>query len=176
MISCRFFINGISWIASELQQGKVSRPNLTTRAWKFHSKSLTSPRRQSPFLCVSFTPSPELPFPFVPVNSLVMCWRCVCTYRMNASIHHSIMSGRVVLHLPIISKLGHPKSETESAKAPMGSLPPGYRFYPTEEELVHFYLRKKVDGMSAGDLSRLMDRVIPTLDIYEFNPWDLPRK
>ncbi|OWM82549.1 NAC domain-containing protein 90-like [Punica granatum] len=53
-------------------------------------------------------------------------------------------------------------------------LPPGYRFYPTEEELVQFYLQKKLDGMNA-DLNRILDRVIPTLDIYEFNPWDLPQ-
>ncbi|KAK4782868.1 hypothetical protein SAY86_007242 [Trapa natans] len=56
----------------------------------------------------------------------------------------------------------------------MENLPPGYRFYPTEEELVYFYLRKKLDGMKA-DLSRHIDGIIPTMDIYEFNPWDLPR-
>lgn len=57
----------------------------------------------------------------------------------------------------------------------MENLPLGYRFYPTEEELVHFYLRKKLDGMRA-DLNQLIQRIIPTLDIYEFNPWDLPRR
>ncbi|KAK9921348.1 hypothetical protein M0R45_029859 [Rubus argutus] len=56
----------------------------------------------------------------------------------------------------------------------MEDFPPGFRFYPTEEELVSFYLRNKLDG-SREDLNRVMNRIIPVLDIYEFNPWDLPR-
>lgn len=56
----------------------------------------------------------------------------------------------------------------------MEDFPPGFRFYPTEEELVSFYLPNKLDG-SREDLNRVMDRIIPVLDIYEFNPWDLPR-
>jgi hypothetical protein len=56
----------------------------------------------------------------------------------------------------------------------MDDFPPGFRFYPTEEELVSFYLPNKLDG-SREDLNRVMDRIIPVLDIYEFNPWDLPR-
>ncbi|XWS66631.1 hypothetical protein CRYUN_Cryun05aG0216600 [Craigia yunnanensis] len=56
----------------------------------------------------------------------------------------------------------------------MEDMPPGFRFYPTEEELVSFYLHHKLE-MENEDLNRLMDRVIPTVDIYEFNPWDLPQ-
>ncbi|KAA8516760.1 hypothetical protein F0562_017042 [Nyssa sinensis] len=48
---------------------------------------------------------------------------------------------------------------------------PGFRFYPTEEELVSFYLHNKLEGRRQD-----LDPVIPVLDIYEFNPWDLPRK
>ncbi|XP_062112710.1 NAC domain-containing protein 90-like [Humulus lupulus] len=51
---------------------------------------------------------------------------------------------------------------------------PGYRFYPTEEELISFYLHNKLEGQRE-DLNRLINRVIPLLDIYEFNPWDLPQ-
>lgn len=47
---------------------------------------------------------------------------------------------------------------------------PGFRFYPTEEELVSFYLQKKLLDPNRQDL----DSVIPLLDIYEFSPWDLP--
>ncbi|KAF8719628.1 hypothetical protein HU200_024369 [Digitaria exilis] len=36
--------------------------------------------------------------------------------------------------------------------------PPGFRFYPTEEELLCFYLRNKLDGVRRGDI----ERVIPT--------------
>ncbi|KAF3441628.1 hypothetical protein FNV43_RR15543 [Rhamnella rubrinervis] len=52
-------------------------------------------------------------------------------------------------------------------------MPPGFRFYPTEEELVSFYLHNKLEA-KREDLKRVMDRIIPVLDIYEFNPWDLP--
>ncbi|TVU19601.1 hypothetical protein EJB05_35757, partial [Eragrostis curvula] len=38
----------------------------------------------------------------------------------------------------------------------MAELPPGYRFYPTEEELICFYLRSKLDGRRSD-----IDRVIP---------------
>ncbi|XVE75930.1 hypothetical protein DITRI_Ditri12bG0131200 [Diplodiscus trichospermus] len=56
----------------------------------------------------------------------------------------------------------------------MEDMPPGFRFYPTEEELVSFYLHHKLER-EREDLNRLMDRVIPIVDIYEFNPWDLPQ-
>ncbi|XVF07621.1 hypothetical protein REPUB_Repub06bG0155000 [Reevesia pubescens] len=51
---------------------------------------------------------------------------------------------------------------------------PGFRFYPTEEELVSFYLHNKLEGKSE-DLNHLMNQVIPDVDIYAFNPWDLPQ-
>ncbi|KAL5710547.1 hypothetical protein ACHQM5_021095 [Ranunculus cassubicifolius] len=53
----------------------------------------------------------------------------------------------------------------------MEELPPGYRFYPTEEELVSFYLREKLDGIPEEKFRR----VIPVVDIYEFDPCQLPQ-
>ncbi|KAL6616424.1 hypothetical protein ACP70R_038694 [Stipagrostis hirtigluma subsp. patula] len=50
-----------------------------------------------------------------------------------------------------------------------GGLPPGYRFYPTEEELICFYLRNKLDGLR-GDI----ERVIPVVDVYSVDPSQLP--
>ncbi|XP_019199158.1 PREDICTED: NAC domain-containing protein 90 [Ipomoea nil] len=47
---------------------------------------------------------------------------------------------------------------------------PGFRFYPTEEELVSFYLHTKLEGNR-----RDIDRVIPALNIYDLEPWHLPR-
>ncbi|OWM79070.1 NAC domain-containing protein 90-like [Punica granatum] len=52
---------------------------------------------------------------------------------------------------------------------------PGFRFFPTEEELVLFYLHNKLNRRSRPDLESLIDRVVPLLDIYEFNPWELPQ-
>lgn len=51
----------------------------------------------------------------------------------------------------------------------MEELLPGYRFYPTEEELVSFYLHNKLQGKREDTC-----RVIPTVDIYRKEPWDLP--
>ena len=46
---------------------------------------------------------------------------------------------------------------------------PGFRFYPTEEELISFYLQQKLHGGRPD-----IDRVIPVVYIYDYNPWDLP--
>uniref|UniRef100_A0A2P2JHJ0 NAC transcription factor 037 n=1 Tax=Rhizophora mucronata TaxID=61149 RepID=A0A2P2JHJ0_RHIMU len=51
----------------------------------------------------------------------------------------------------------------------MEELPPGLRFYPTEEELVAFYLRNKLDGKRPD-----LHRVVPVINIYEMEPWHLP--
>eukprot|EP00253_Pinus_taeda_P020064 PITA_20064 len=48
---------------------------------------------------------------------------------------------------------------------------PGFRFYPTEEELLDFYLKKRVQG---GDPLQF-HIIIPTLDLYQYDPWQLPR-
>ncbi|CAI0398343.1 unnamed protein product [Linum tenue] len=51
----------------------------------------------------------------------------------------------------------------------MEELPPGFRFYPTEEELVSFYLHNQLQG-TRHDLHQ----VIPVVHIYELDPWHLP--
>ncbi|OMO82386.1 No apical meristem (NAM) protein [Corchorus capsularis] len=56
----------------------------------------------------------------------------------------------------------------------MENIAPGFRFYPTEEELVSFYLHHKLER-KREDLNRTMDQFIPTVNIYEFNPCDLPQ-
>ncbi|KAA8521889.1 hypothetical protein F0562_012797 [Nyssa sinensis] len=46
-------------------------------------------------------------------------------------------------------------------------VPPGFRFHPTDEELVDYYLRKKI-------ASRRIDLdVIRDVDLYKIEPWDL---
>ncbi|AEC08840.1 NAC domain-containing protein 41 [Arabidopsis thaliana] len=47
-------------------------------------------------------------------------------------------------------------------------LPPGFRFHPTDEELVVQYLRRKVTGLP------LPASVIPETDVCKSDPWDLP--
>ncbi|CAM8962839.1 unnamed protein product [Rhodiola kirilowii] len=50
------------------------------------------------------------------------------------------------------------------------SLPPGFRFHPTDEELVSYYLNRKINRRKI-DLD-----VIPEVDLYKCEPWDLPGK
>ena len=46
-------------------------------------------------------------------------------------------------------------------------VPPGFRFHPTEEELLHYYLRKKV-AYEKIDLD-----VIQEVDLNKLEPWDI---
>ncbi|XP_015159594.1 transcription factor JUNGBRUNNEN 1-like [Solanum tuberosum] len=46
---------------------------------------------------------------------------------------------------------------------------PGFRFHPTDEELVGFYLRRKVEN------KRINMELIKHIDIYKYDPWDLPK-
>ncbi|XP_010694972.2 NAC domain-containing protein 54 [Beta vulgaris subsp. vulgaris] len=50
------------------------------------------------------------------------------------------------------------------------ALPPGFRFHPTDEELVAYYLKRKINGHKI-DLE-----IIPEIDLYQFEPWELPSK
>lgn len=48
------------------------------------------------------------------------------------------------------------------------SLPPGFRFHPTDEELVAYYLKRKINGR------KIELEIIPEVDLYKCEPWDLP--
>ena len=50
------------------------------------------------------------------------------------------------------------------------SLPPGFRFYPTDEELLVQYLCRKVAGYQFNL------QIIAEIDLYKFDPWVLPSK
>ncbi|XP_073123697.1 uncharacterized protein [Henckelia pumila] len=50
------------------------------------------------------------------------------------------------------------------------TLPPGFRFHPTDVELVMYYLKRKVMG------KKLHFEAISEINIHNFAPWDLPEK
>jgi len=52
--------------------------------------------------------------------------------------------------------------------SPCTALPPGFRFHPTDEELILHYLRKRAAAAPCPA------PVIAEVDIYKFDPWDLP--
>ena len=45
---------------------------------------------------------------------------------------------------------------------------PGFRFHPTEEELIEFYLKNTIYG------KKLHYDIIGVLNIYGYDPWYLP--
>lgn len=47
-------------------------------------------------------------------------------------------------------------------------LPPGFRFHPTDEELVLHYLCRKCATQS------IAVPIIAEIDLYKYDPWDLP--
>lgn len=46
--------------------------------------------------------------------------------------------------------------------------PPGFRFHPTDEELVLYYLKRKICGR------RLNLDIIAAIDVYKWDPEELP--
>ncbi|KAE8677361.1 NAC105 protein [Hibiscus syriacus] len=46
-------------------------------------------------------------------------------------------------------------------------VPPGFRFHPTEEELVGYYLQRKINSI------RIDLNVIVEIDLYKMEPWDI---
>ncbi|XP_062220792.1 NAC domain-containing protein 53-like [Phragmites australis] len=56
-------------------------------------------------------------------------------------------------------------SSPSAAEVPLA---PGFRFHPTDEELVSYYLRRRVLGR------RLRVDAIAEVDLYRLEPWDLP--
>ncbi|CAK9271810.1 unnamed protein product [Sphagnum jensenii] len=68
------------------------------------------------------------------------------------------------------------------ARLPAGNtqrLPPGFRFHPTDEELVLHYLWRKVESDIHQVFTIFSPRcrdVIAEVDLYKFDPWELPGK
>jgi hypothetical protein len=63
--------------------------------------------------------------------------------------------------------MGMSSTQAQTQQQQQQLVPPGFRFHPTDEELVDYYLRKKV-------ASRRIDlNVIKDVDLYKIEPWDL---
>ncbi|CAD6223462.1 unnamed protein product [Miscanthus lutarioriparius] len=66
------------------------------------------------------------------------------------------------------SSYGELPPQKQPSSAP--DLPPGFRFHPTDEELVVHYLKKKAASVP------LPVAIIAEVDLYKFDPWELPDK
>ncbi|KAJ8761428.1 hypothetical protein K2173_001559 [Erythroxylum novogranatense] len=62
------------------------------------------------------------------------------------------------------------ESTDSSSGSPHPQLPPGFRFHPTDEELVVHYLKKKAAS------APLPVTIIAEVDLYKYDPWELPSK
>ncbi|XP_057469311.1 protein BEARSKIN2-like [Actinidia eriantha] len=51
-----------------------------------------------------------------------------------------------------------------------GGVPPGFRFHPTDEELLHYYLKKKIS------FQKFEMEVIRDVDLNKIEPWDLQER
>nr|QOI08333.1 NAC047_7D.1 [Triticum aestivum] len=63
------------------------------------------------------------------------------------------------------------ESSSSSTTAAAAVLPVGFRFRPTDEELVRHYLKAKIAGRAHPDLL-----AIPDVDLAAVEPWDLPAR
>ncbi|PHT77143.1 hypothetical protein T459_20665 [Capsicum annuum] len=59
-------------------------------------------------------------------------------------------------------------TDSSSGSHQQPQLPPGFRFHPTDEELVVHYLKKKIASVP------LPVSIIAEVDLYKFDPWELP--
>lgn len=71
------------------------------------------------------------------------------------------------MELTTMENMGAKQSKEEEGDEEPIKLP-GFRFHPTDEELVSFYLKRKVEKKPV--------EVIKPIDIYKYDPWDLPSK
>ncbi|RZS25749.1 hypothetical protein BHM03_00058998 [Ensete ventricosum] len=117
------------------------------------------------------TSLPSLPLPLYPTSNLHLRFRpsTPCSSRSWETSRLLVLSvgiGRM------IGKAGCPKScnlvSEFRRNMSTASLLPGFRFRPTDEELVGYYLKRKVDGLSTE-----LD-LIPVVQLYKYEPWDLP--
>jgi No apical meristem (NAM) protein len=53
-------------------------------------------------------------------------------------------------------------------EAQSSNLLPGFRFHPTDEELISYYLLRKAMDASFSSIT------IGDIDLIKFEPWDLP--
>nr|GME02513.1 protein BEARSKIN2 [Ipomoea batatas] len=56
------------------------------------------------------------------------------------------------------------------ASSSSGGVPPGFRFHPTDEELLHYYLKRKVS------YQKFELDVIREIDLNKIEPWDLQER
>ena len=103
-----------------------------------------------------------------PCLALSQCQRLDLPHVLINPTLHLLLLPKFISLLPfIMATLPTPLDfDTDDYQFPL----PGFRFHPTDEELVDYYLRRKVEKKS------IALELIKQIDIYRHNPWDLPCK
>ena len=99
-------------------------------------------------------------------------WKgCDILFLVGSSLMHENWRREVKTHYHhhhIIVMYSMDSSSSGSQFSQHPQLPPGFRFHPTDEELVVQYLKKKADSVP------LPVSIIAEVDLYKFDPWELP--
>ncbi|XP_021683845.2 NAC domain-containing protein 2-like [Hevea brasiliensis] len=92
-------------------------------------------------------------------------------YSYNLQLHFRLIISQLVdSQLSKSSPLGEREKEMEREPCLDFQLPPGFRFHPSDEELIVHYLKNKVASRP------LPVSIIAAIDLYKYNPWELPKK
>lgn len=68
----------------------------------------------------------------------------------------------------VVIDMAEASRDTSVVSVAVSTAFPGFKFSPTDIELISYYLKRKMDGLEGSV------EIIPELDIYNFEPWDLP--
>lgn len=135
-------------VAKPLRHSSTCRP-LTGAAWGLYIYIYISLPNRHTLLSLGSQPPP----PFGLSNS--------SSSSSSSSVFHLSNS---LLFLVSVSM----ESTDSSSGSGHPQLPPGFRFHPTDEELVVHYLKKKAAS------APLPVTIIAEVDLYKFDPWELP--
>ncbi|XP_022894822.1 NAC domain-containing protein 30-like isoform X1 [Olea europaea var. sylvestris] len=96
------------------------------------------------------------------------CLLRICIIRLNLVLTKELKSSDQNFAL-FLTYIWHslPRNSMDSTMEIESCIPPGFRFHPTEEELVGYYLKRRVNAMKI-DLDIIVD-----IDLYRMEPWDI---
>ncbi|KAI4976404.1 hypothetical protein ZWY2020_050011 [Hordeum vulgare] len=92
------------------------------------------------------------------------------TGRLNCSVSYTTFATAILVVFHLLCSSVDTEHKTPTAVMAQTCLPPGFRFHPTDVELVSYYLKRKIMG------KKLFVEAISEVELYKFAPWDLPDK
>ncbi|KAG6509824.1 hypothetical protein ZIOFF_027831 [Zingiber officinale] len=104
----------------------------------------------------------------VVMGAAILSWMGAVVYRKRRS--NGRRSRYVGGHAVALKTEQNPTAPDMSSNPAAMLLPPGFRFHPTDEELILHYLANRAAAQPCPA------PIIAEVDIYKFDPWDLPAK